>query len=110
MVMTIQTFGGYARWNPHIHAIVADGPFTPGGVFYVMPKVFLKPLAEMFRAAVFQLLRDRGLMDDRFIAKLMGWLTSPGSVFITGCGLPRTTQLAGKPFIMQPFFDGEDDL
>ena len=32
----------------------------------------------MFRAAVFQLLRDRGLMDDRFIAKLMGWRHTSG--------------------------------
>jgi hypothetical protein len=29
MIMTIQTFGDYARWNHHIHAMVADGLFTP---------------------------------------------------------------------------------
>ena len=32
----------------------------------------------MFRTAVFQLLRDRGLMDDRFMAKLMAWRHTSG--------------------------------
>jgi hypothetical protein len=76
--MITQTFGDYARWNPHIHAIVADGLFTSGGAFHVMPKVTLTFLAEMFRAAVFQMLRDRGLMDDRFMAKLMDWRHTSG--------------------------------
>lgn len=38
-VMTIQTFGDYAKWHPHIHSIVADGLFGRSGVFYVMPKI-----------------------------------------------------------------------
>jgi len=29
VVMIIQTFGDYDKWNPHIHAIVAGGLFTP---------------------------------------------------------------------------------
>ena len=32
----------------------------------------------MFRAAVFQLLRNRGLMDDQFMAKLMVWRHTSG--------------------------------
>jgi len=34
-VITIQTFGDYANWHPHIHSIVADGLFRRNGVFYV---------------------------------------------------------------------------
>jgi hypothetical protein len=37
-VMTIQTFGDYARWHHYIHAIIADGIFTDNGAFYLMPR------------------------------------------------------------------------
>jgi hypothetical protein len=39
IALAIQTFGDYAKWHPHIHALVADGLFTETGYFYVMPKV-----------------------------------------------------------------------
>lgn len=58
-VMTIQTFaaikhtaGDYAKWHPHIHSIVADGLFRRSGVFHIMPRISIKPLAELFRAKV----------------------------------------------------------
>ncbi len=37
--MVIQTFGDYARWHPHLHALVADGLFLESGYFYVMRMV-----------------------------------------------------------------------
>lgn len=49
-VMAIQTFGEYGRRHPHLHVIVADGLFTANGIFPVMPKVDVQPLAELFRA------------------------------------------------------------
>lgn len=49
-VMTIQTFGDYAKWHPHIHSIVADGLFRRSGMFYVMPKLNITPLAELSRS------------------------------------------------------------
>ncbi|MEA2108366.1 MAG: transposase [Pseudomonadota bacterium] len=67
IVMAIQTFGDYAKWNPHLHAIVADGLFTELGTFHVMPEASLKPLAERFRAVVFRELRDRGLFFIRWL-------------------------------------------
>jgi hypothetical protein len=33
-VMTIQTFGDYAKWHPHIHSITADGLIRESGVFH----------------------------------------------------------------------------
>jgi len=78
VVMAIQTFGDYAKWNPHLHAIVADGLFTSRGVFHVMPEVSLKPLAELFRALVFKKLRERGLVTQEFVAKLMAWRHTSG--------------------------------
>ena len=62
-VMTIQTFGDYAKWHPHIHSITADGLFRANGVFHVMPRVDTKPLAELFRAEILKMLKKEGLID-----------------------------------------------
>jgi len=77
-VLTIQTFGDYAKWHPHIHAIVADGLFRRNGVFYVMPRVNLKPLAELFRANLLKLLLKEGVIDESFVAMLMKWNHTSG--------------------------------
>ena len=61
--MTIQTFGDYAKWHPHIHSITADGLFRANGVFHVMPRVDTKPLAELFRAEILKMLKKEGLID-----------------------------------------------
>ncbi len=67
----IQIFGDYARWHPHIHAIVADGLFRRNGVFYVMPKTSLKLLAELFRARLLKMLVKEKVIDESFVAMLM---------------------------------------
>ena len=76
--MAIQTFGDYACWHPHIHAIVADGLFKETGVFYVMPNSNITPLAEIFRAKVLAMLRKEGLIKDKLIAMLMKWRHTSG--------------------------------
>jgi len=73
VVVSIQTFGDYARWHPHLHALVADGLFLESGHFLVMPKVGLRPLRELFRAHVLKMLKKEGLIDDAFIKMLMSW-------------------------------------
>lgn len=78
IVFAIQTFGDYARWHPHLHALVADGLFTESGYFYVMPKVGIRPLAELFRANVLTMLKKEGLIDDSFIKKIMAWRHNSG--------------------------------
>jgi hypothetical protein len=50
MIMVIHTFGDYAKFNPHLHAIVADGLFRPNGTFYCLPKTEFKALEEIFRS------------------------------------------------------------
>jgi len=77
-VMTIQTFGDYAKWHPHIHSIVADGLFRRSGVFYVMPKLNITPPAELFRANVLSMLKEEGLIDDAFITMIMKWRHTSG--------------------------------
>ena len=43
MIMTIHTFGEYMGYNCHLHALVADGLFSPSGMFYVAPEKFSLP-------------------------------------------------------------------
>jgi hypothetical protein len=73
IALAIQTFGDYAKWHPHLHALVADGLFTETRLFYVMPRVDIRPLAELFRASVLKMLKDEGRLDDPLIKKILTW-------------------------------------
>ncbi len=73
VVVAIQTFGDYARWHPQLHALVADGLFLESGYVFVMPKVNLRPLTELFRAHVLKMLEEEDLIDDTFIKMIMKW-------------------------------------
>jgi len=78
IVAAIQTFGDYARWHPHLHALVADGLFLESGYFFVMPKADLRPLIELFRAHVLKMLKKEGLIDDTFITMILKWRHTSG--------------------------------
>ena len=51
---------------------------TVMGVFYVMAKVPVKQLTELFRARVLAMLKREGLIGDTFIANLMKWRHTSG--------------------------------
>jgi hypothetical protein len=78
IALAIQTFGDYGKWHPHVHALVADGLFTESGFFYVVPRVDIRPLAEIFRASVLQMLKDEGRLDDALIKKILTWRHNSG--------------------------------
>ena len=71
MVMTIHTFGEYMGYNCHLHALVADGLFSPGGMFYVAPRVSTKPLEQMFRVRVIKMLVDEELLAEEIGAQTL---------------------------------------
>ena len=71
MVMTIHTFGEYMGFNCHLHALVADGLFSPSGMFYVAPKVSTKPLEQMFRVRVIKMLVEEELLAEELARKLL---------------------------------------
>jgi len=50
-----QTFGDLVNFNPHIHAVIADGVFEPSGHFVPLPPVPEALLAEQLRRAVLEL-------------------------------------------------------
>ena len=78
VVVAIQSFGDYARFHPHLHALVADGLFLESGYFFVMPKVNLRPLQELFRGHVLKMLKKEGLIDNTFITMIMKWRYTSG--------------------------------
>jgi len=80
MVMTIHTFGEYMGYNCHLHALVADGLFSPSGWFYVAPRVSTKPLEQMFRVRVIKMLVEEGLLAEELARKLLSWKHSGFSV------------------------------
>lgn len=59
VVIAILSFGHYARWHPHLHTLVADGLFLESGYFYVMSEVDIRPPAELFRAHVLKMLKQK---------------------------------------------------
>jgi hypothetical protein len=73
LVMVIHTFGDYARFHPHLHAIVADGLFRKNGTFYVLPKYEMKQLEEIFRSRILAMLKCKGKIAGDLIQKLMNW-------------------------------------
>jgi len=49
-VVSLQTFGGYgANFNPHAHALVSDGVFTPEGEFLPLPSLDTSAVMQLFR-------------------------------------------------------------
>ena len=55
LVMVIHTFGDYARFHPHLHAIVADGLFRKNGT--VLSRCEMKQLEEIFRSRILAMLK-----------------------------------------------------
>ena len=80
MITVIHTFGDYAGFHPHLHAIVADGLFRPNGTFYCLPQKDPKELEEIFRSKVLAMLKGEGKINQELIEKLMNWRHSGFSV------------------------------
>jgi len=71
--MTIHACGDYDRWHPYLHALAADGLFLESGCVFMMSRVDLRPLRELFRTHVLTLSKKGGLIDDSFIKLIMAW-------------------------------------
>ena len=52
-VITIQPFGDFLGFNPHLHILSTDGCFYGKGMFSVAPRFETKGLEEIFRHKVF---------------------------------------------------------
>ncbi len=81
VVSSIQTFGSFARWNPHLHLVVAEGLFTAAGAFQAVDWFDAARLEEEFRRRVLLALHDEERLSPEGRERLLAWEHSGFSVF-----------------------------
>ena len=79
-VLYVQTFGDLLTFNPHIHALVADGVFLPTGTFRVLPPLPEAALREALRHKLLGFLRAEGVLDAGLAERMLQWHHSGFSV------------------------------
>ena len=101
MVMVVHTFGNYAKWHPHIHVLIADGLFCGKGTFCVMPKKSdIRVLGQLFRASVLSMLKEKGVIDEAFIQKVIKWRHCSGFSVYRGMQVKKDDEV-GKEALAQ---------
>ena len=80
LILFVQTFGDLLTFNPHIHALAADGAFRSDGVFVVLPAIPVKLLEQGFRSEVLKLLLAESAIGERLSASMLAWRHSGFSV------------------------------
>ena len=79
-MLYVQTFGDLVTFNPHIHALVADGVFYPSGSFRVLPPIPEGTLREALRKAVLTFLCNNAGFDPKLAERMRLWQHSGFSV------------------------------
>jgi hypothetical protein len=72
-VLYVQTFGDLLTFNPHIHALVADGVFLPTGTFHVLPPLPEAALREALRHQLLNFLCSEGVLDTALAERMLNW-------------------------------------
>jgi len=79
-MLYVQTFGDLVTFNPHIHALVADGVFYPSGSFRVLPPIPDDALREALRHRILDFLCDNAGLDSKLAERMRLWQHSGFSV------------------------------
>jgi len=79
-VIAYASAGEFARFNPHLHAIVLEGGFDPSGRFVHIPQLDLARLSQYFRASMVAFFFKRQLIDERLAHNMLQWQHSGFSV------------------------------
>jgi hypothetical protein len=82
VVLSLQTFGSFANFHPHVHLLVTDGVVSPGGEFVPLPNVDASVLTEKFRRCVLDRLHQAERLSDEFRKSLLSWIRPGFSVFV----------------------------
>jgi hypothetical protein len=82
MVASIQTFGSYANFHPHIHAIVAEGVFALDGTFHAIPCPPAWVFEEVFRRLLLAAFVRAERLSEEFADRLLAWHHSGFSVYV----------------------------
>ena len=80
-VASIQTFGSYANFHPHVHALVTEGVFTRDGSFHSVAWPPSGVLEEVFRRLLLAALERAERLSEDFAANLASWRHSGFSVY-----------------------------
>ena len=67
-------------FNPHIHALVAEGVFLPSGTFRVLPPVSEQTLCQALRLKVLDFLCAEGVLNAGLAQRMLKWHHSGFSV------------------------------
>jgi hypothetical protein len=65
--------GEFARFNPHLHAIVLEGGFDPAGRFVHIPQLDLARLSQYFRASMVAFFFKCQLINERLARNMLQW-------------------------------------
>jgi hypothetical protein len=79
-ILFVQTFGDLVNFNPHVHALIADGVFEASGRFVPLPPVPEQLLAEKLRRAVLGHLVRREAIPPALASRMLAWRHSGFSV------------------------------
>ena len=71
VILFMQTFGDLVNFNPHVHALVADGVFDVSGRFTPLPPVPEALFAERLRREVIRLLVRREVILPRLAEQML---------------------------------------
>ena len=82
-VASLQTFGAYANFHPHVHALVTDGVFTPAGAFLPLPEPDAEQVEQRFRRLLLRRLHRAGRLSEEFRDQLLSWVRPGFSVRAT---------------------------
>jgi hypothetical protein len=80
--ITVQTYGDFLNFNPHLHAIVSDGCFLEEDGFRTAPDFMLEDLEEVFRYEVLKMLKKEQKINDAIIENMLSWHKSGFHVYI----------------------------
>jgi hypothetical protein len=79
-ILFVQTFRDLVNFNPHVHALVADGVFEASGRFIPLPPIPQALLAERLRREMLALLVRREVILAPLASQMLAWRHSGFSV------------------------------
>ncbi|MBN2442240.1 MAG: transposase [Spirochaetales bacterium] len=80
LVLSHQTFGDFARPNPHWHGLLLEGGFDDTGNFIYLPISSTKQMAELFRRKMIWYFEKNKLLNTDFALNLLSWKNSGFSI------------------------------
>jgi hypothetical protein len=83
IVASLQTFGSYANFHPHLHVLVTEGVFTKDGRFHPATWPPRRELEERFRRRFLTLLRRAKRLSAAYHETLLSWRRSGFSVEVS---------------------------